>query len=163
MDNSRFKFRAWDKDNGVMIYSESDGDEYVWHIGKDGIMVLAHDNDGELDYYPEIQDATIMQFTGLLDKNGKEIYEGDIVKVPVDSPYISTHGEYAIKEIIYRNGAWIASYISSKAKLPRGYIAGELTNSRLSENDEYCLYDDKSYCIINCEIIGNIFDNPSLD
>lgn len=102
------------------------------------------------------------EFTGLLDKNKVEIYEGDIIRVPVDIPYVSTHGEYSLKEIIYRNGAWVASYISSKAKLPRGYIAGELTNSRESENDEYCLYDDESYCIINCEIIGNIYENPDL-
>ena len=59
------KFRAWDKQLNIMVYA---GNEVIFY----------------LNYLPQ---RIIMQFTGLTDKNGIEIYESDIVIHEYESEY----------------------------------------------------------------------------
>ena len=84
------------------------------------------------DFYLEDEDAILMQSTGLLDKNGKEIFEGDVVDYKGRKAIIKWHGSYA--SFIYR-------------------FVDEL-NERISEWHPLFL------AYYHFEVIGNIFENP---
>ena len=70
------KFRAWDKDQEKMVgvYRVEPKMDYEWnHMQPKEIGgMLINDLDSKFFH--------LMQYTGLKDKNGKEIYEGDVVK-----------------------------------------------------------------------------------
>ena len=121
------KFRAWDIDDKEMV-EVSALDFSNWKI-----ISLNYPNGKKYpdeDYWDRIR---FMQYTGLKDKNWKEIYESDLLEYP-DS-YVWTD-EASIAKIIY----------------------GE--NMRLEWVWVDCYIDYNSF--ENCEIIGNIYENPNL-
>ena len=68
--NRKIKFRAWDKKEERMFIPHN--------IDTIGILTVAKHSDGS--GILNENDIEIMQYTGLKDKNGKEIYEGDILR-----------------------------------------------------------------------------------
>lgn len=82
----------------------------------------------------EFDEITLMQSTGLFDRNGKEIFEGDILDYKGRKALVRWHGSYA--SFIYR-------------------FVDELQNRNTEWKPLYLAY-------MKCEIIGNIYENPEL-
>ena len=92
-------------------------------------------------------DMPVMEFTGLLDKNGKEIFEGDILR----TLHYRTESEvsYLFHKVVYDNERATFNAISLLNK-----------DNLLTTNGNCFLYvalKDET-----CEVIGNIFENPEL-
>ena len=130
------KFRGQKQTNGVWVYG--DLETKLNRIHK-------YDNDGNYAGYVNVDPDTIGQFTGLYDKNGKEIYEGDIIK----------HRELKVIVEFYR-GAYGYGRIAAGEHVFVPFIGSDDNRYAIQFNDG--TYFDTDFC----EVIGNIHDNPNL-
>lgn len=93
-----------------------------------------HINDGKCEFL--IDPETICQYTGLTDKNGKKIWEGDILEGHLDDKFPE---DVTREKVIWHESGW-------KTEEPG------------CDNKEYLDEFDTE----NFEVVGNAFDNPEL-
>lgn len=102
------KYRAWDKWRDRM--------SVVDRIYIDTKGVRLYDDFGE--YWRDFNDIKLMQSTGLKDKNGKEIFEKDILDYNGRKVIVKWHGSYAcfiyefVDELKNRTTEWQPLYLS---------------------------------------------------
>lgn len=111
----------------------------IWYYGSlavNDIFGHTHIWDASLGYM-EVDPKTVGQFTGLMDKNGEWIYEGDIVEWEKDGLL------YVVK---FRKGMFYASVEECNEDIFGGFPLHTLTE-----------YEDRK-----CKIVGNSYNNPEL-
>ena len=129
------KFRAWHKELGRMM-SISDMWFNVDSLGEIGL------NDAVMNDYITVSpdEIELMQSTGLFDKNGQEIFEGDILKVANnDSSW------FEVVKYDHEKAMFISKEVNLKYEVP-----------------ETPLYDLFSSYIFKVEVIGNIWEDGDL-
>ena len=132
------KFRAWDKVLGICQVTGIDFRVDVAWVSKDGRKTT---------YTLNIENANLMQYTGLHDEGGKEIYEGDILGCHDNvKRWKSGDGERAIVEWDKNKSRWGMMFHSIYGG--EGHLcAEESLNNRVR---------------FEWVVIGNIYENPEL-
>ncbi|MDE7345312.1 MAG: YopX family protein [Muribaculaceae bacterium] len=125
---------------GCIIYIGSKTETATPDIPKESeVAVELFDNDIAI-----VIPDTIGQFTGLTDRNGKEIYEGDIIRSPLNHEVVV---KYGYKEHRVSHHGVVDSFAAY------GWIVENLKNG---------LTDFLDNDFLQGEVIENVFDNPEL-
>ncbi len=150
------KFRAWDKNNGVFLKS--------FYINPDltDIISFQYPLGFVNKVYSNKDDIKIMEFSGCYDKNGKPIYESDIVRFfdDMDNTYYIFDEIAVINKILTHWFEYQEIKKSYKAKNNNEGILNlvKLFNSKCDKWPLGC----QTKPLKKLEVIGNIYKNPDL-
>lgn len=145
------KYRLWCKERQEMI----DIRKMYFEDGK-LTTISCVDHDSNFEYFTEDNDHVLMQYTGLKDVNGKEIYEGDILRVWRDDEYIPNRD----------SGGGIVDYDCESGFSQIGKVSFEGCSFDYStiktlngRHEDIHLPID---WLDNYEVIGNVFENAEI-
>jgi uncharacterized phage protein (TIGR01671 family) len=121
------KFRAWDKRKRIMVYRNENESADYWDgvYGTEVELINSILNDSSYEF---------MQYTGLKDINGKEIYEGDIVETDLGKGIV-----------VFDSAAFLIRNLED--------------DEYYGFDDFFSLYEGGCYLV---EVIGNIYEHPHL-
>lgn len=135
------RFRGKRLTDGRWVYGD------LIHADKGLVNIWTHDafgnNPEDVDECGEevsVDLCTIGQYTGLHDKNGREIHEGDILRIPLLDPIFGDMISDAFDNapVSFHNGAFVVAYYEGWYKIYLQDLSDKV------------------------EVIGNIYDNPKL-
>ena len=132
------RFKIWDKTRNKMLTSNCG----AFLLTQEGNAVFHQNGNNPLEALIEQIDYEVLMYTGLKDKNGTEIYEGDIIR---------TH-ENRIQKVIWHNNGFKLEY-----KFKRSYRGESYWETR--KDIELSETNNKRWGI---KVIGNIYENPEL-
>ena len=138
-------FRGKRMDNGELVFGDLIREPWGYCI-----QVVTGSGNGYSRKKYAITEETVGQYTGLKDKNGKRIFEGDIVR----THYANARKADFVEQVVFHNGRFSSLY-----------ILREFGNGKMWANlpdDVPHLPLDKTPYMEWCEIIGNIYDNPEI-
>lgn len=148
--NREIKFRAYDKEDERMTYF--DDEDYLYHCPFILRLEQVFKKDSNYDDYEdfEYKDVTdkieLMQYTGLHDKNGKEIYEGDIIEFSYDEFTGNFDTKVAKGTIEFTSGAFLIKTFEIEGRKVKD-----------TDNEEwFLLYTVNTDTL---KVIGNVYEN----
>lgn len=138
------KFRGKDIENGIFLFGD-----LRQRIGFFPAIIESYCTDEGKVGYREIavDPKTVGQYTGLKDKNGNHIYEGDIIRTPLGRLVVVSYGRK--EHLVRRTHPAVTDSFTAY-----GWIVTDVNNE-----SNYDFLDDEICC---GEVIGNIHDNPEL-
>lgn len=133
------KFRVWDHNTDTMMIP----DNFEFYDGEIGWIDAGREADPKSGNDGDPGQFEVMQYTGLRDKNGREIYESDILKVTGED------GESYVAAVKWFGDENYPAF--DLEGIPETWFYGANALATIFQEG-----------VETCEVIGNIFENPEL-